>query len=246
MVEYMDTLVGRVVAKIDECGLRKNTIVIWTTDNGTSGGVSNRLNGRLVRGAKGRTLENGTCEPLVASCPGLVPHGDTDALFDFTDLLPTMAELAGAKLPADHVIDGKSIAPLLLGKADDGPRKWIMAMGGGGGTYDANGRVINRYLYRDRVIRDKRFKLYVETDRSAAKLVDLQNDPAELKNVIGDPQFASALAKLKRVERSFPAEDAAPRYSPLPPQRWDVKQAKPGRSTGLKGLPSNAPRRKKN
>jgi len=244
MVKYTDTLLGRLVAKLDETGLRKQTIIVWTTDNGTSGGISNRMQGRMVSGAKGRTLENGTCEPFIVNGPGLVPEGVvSDALGDFTDLLPTFAELAGAELPDGVTLDGKSQAAHWLGKADDGPRDWIMAMGGGGGTYDENGRVINRHVYRDRVIRDKRFKLYVETDRSAAKLVDLANDPAELTDVKDDPRFADALARLKAVEATFPDQDASPRYTPLPPQDWDVVQPRPGRTRGLSGLPSNAPAR---
>ena len=242
MVEYMDYLVGKVVSTLDETKLRENTIVIWTTDNGTSGGISNLMSGRLVKGAKGKTLENGTCEPFVVNCPGIVPAGKTtDALIDFTDLVPTFAELAGATLPKGHTFDGKSFAPLLLGMTSDGPRKWVLSMGGGAGTYDAEGRVINVHAYRDRVIRNKRFKLYVETDRSSAKLVDLETDPAELKNRLTDPKLAGALQELKAVEKLLPAEDASPRYSPLPDQPWDVKQKNPGRKPGLKGLPSNAP-----
>jgi len=246
MVEYMDHLVGNVVRTLDDSGLRENTIVIWTTDNGTSGGISNRMDGRLVYGAKGKTLENGVCEPFVVNCPGTVPEGvTTDALTDFTDLLPTFAELSGGELPADHVLDGASLAPLLLGKTDDSPRDWIMAMGGGPATYDAEGRVINVYRYRDRVIRNKRFKLYVETDRSAVKLVDLAADPAELQNLIADPPHAPELSGLCEIERQFPATDAAPRYRALSAQKWDRLQENPGRRKGLKGLPSNAPNRKK-
>ena len=94
------------------------------------------------------------------------------------------------------------------------------------------------------MIRDKRFKLYVETDRSAAKLVDLKNDPAELKNVIDDPEFADALERLRAVEKSFPTEDASPRYTPLPKQPWDVVQKNPGRKSGRSGLPSNGAKRR--
>lgn len=240
MVEYMDHLVGNVIAKLDETGLRENTIIVWTTDNGT-GGKSNMLNGRLVHGRKGTTLENGTCEPFIVNCPGIVPEGKiTDTLMDFTDLLPTFAELGDAELPVDHVFDGSSFAPVILGKADDGTREWIMSMGGGSGTYDEEGRVINLYEYRDRVVRDKRYKLYIETDRSSAKLVDLENDPAELENVIENPELAAVLKKLQQIETRFPPQDAAPRYNRLPDQEWDVKQKNPGRQTGLKGLPSNA------
>ncbi len=239
MVEYMDILMGRLVGKLDETGLREETIVIWTTDNGT-GGFSNLLNGRRVRGAKGKTLENGVCEPFVVNGPGTVPAGvTTDALVDFTDLLPTFAELAGAALPGGHAIDGRSFAPLITGRAEDGPREWIMAMGGGPGTYDRDGRVINVHRYRDRVIRDKRYKLYVETDRSSAKLVDLHEDPDELVDRLDDPALAGVRARLEAVERAFPAEDASPRYTRLAAQPWDVEQKNPGRREGLRGLPSN-------
>lgn len=245
MVEYMDHLMGQIIKKLDDTGLRENTIVIWTTDNGT-GGNSNILNGRRVRGAKGKTLENGSCEPFIANCPGLVPQGvTTDALSDFTDLLPTFAELAGAKLPEGLTLDGKSIAPVILGKAKDGPRKWIMAMGGGSATYDKNGRVINIRKYRDRVIRDKRYKLYIENDRSSAKLVDLEDDPDELINRINDPKLAKIKTRLEAVEKTFPAEDTSPRYTPLAPQAWDHVQKNPGRQPGLTGLPSNAPKKKR-
>ena len=243
MVEYMDILVGKIVDKIAEKELRKNTIIVWTTDNGTSGGISNRMNGRVVQGAKGKTLENGTCEPFIVNCPGLVPEGVvSDGLIDFTDLLPTFAELGGAELPLGTTFDGHSFAAHLLGKADDTERTWILSMGGGSGTYDPEGeqRVINLYQYRDRVIRDKQYKLYVETDRSSAKLVDLEDDPAELENVIDSPQLTAALNKLEEIEKSLPARDASPRYEPRKELPWDVVQKNPGRKTGLKGLPSNA------
>ena len=165
-----------------------------------------------------------------------MPEGkSTDALVDFTDLLPTFAELAGAELPAELTIDGQSFAGVLRGEDDDGPREWILAMGGGPGTYNEEGRVINVHEYRDRVIRDKRFKLYVDTDRSAVKLIDLENDPTESHNVIDEPQFADALARLKKVEASFPEKDAAPRYTPLPKQPWDVVQKNPGRKPSRSG-----------
>lgn len=246
MVEYMDFLVGNLIKKLDQKDLRKNTIVIWTTDNGTSGGISNNMNGRLVKGAKGKTLENGTCEPFVVNCPGLIPEGTvSDGLIDFTDLLPTFAELADADLSDDQVFDGHSFADHILGKADDTARTWILSMGGGGGTYNPeNGRIINNHKYRDRVIRDKQYKLYIETDRSSVKLVDLNSDPAELKNVINDANLSAALNKLEEIQKSFPAQDASPRYQPLKELPWDIEQKNPGRKSGLKGLPSNAPNQK--
>ncbi len=219
MVEYMDYLVGRVVRALDEAGVRKNTILIWTTDNGP---------------AKGKTTENGACEPFVVNCPGSVPAGVvTDALVDFTDLLPTFAELSGATMPEGPTFDGKSFAPLILGKADDSPRDWIMAMGGGGvqaTKTDKGWRVINKTEYRDRVIRDKRYKLYIGTDRKSEKLIDLKADPQEKVNIIDSdrPEVKAALAKLEKVAASFPKKDANPKYTPLPLQDWEKDTESPG------------------
>jgi len=217
MVEYMDYLVGRLVKALDKNGIRERTIIIWSTDNGP---------------AKGKTTENGICEPFVVNCPGLVPQGVvTDALVDFTDLLPTFTELAGATVPKGHSIDGKSFAPLLLGKADDSPREWIMAMGGGGvsATQTAGGyRVFNQHEYRDRVIRDKRYKLYIGRDRNSEKLIDLKKDPEEKDNILSSdvPEVKTARAKLEKVAVSFPEKDAHPKYDPLALQKWDLEEDK--------------------
>ncbi|MHC4743986.1 MAG: sulfatase/phosphatase domain-containing protein, partial [Planctomycetota bacterium] len=212
MVEYMDYLVGKLVKALDECGARRNTIIIWSTDNGS---------------AKGRTSEKGACEPFVVNCPGLVPEGVvTDALVDFTDLLPTFCDLAGAKLPRDHTLDGKSFAPLILGSAKDSDRNWIMAMGGGGiqaTKTDHGWRVFNKHEYRDRAIRDKQYKLYIGTDRKTEKLIDLKADPQEKINIIqsDNSKVKAALARLKKVAATFPEKDANPKYDPLPLQSWD-------------------------
>ena len=214
MVEYMDHLVGRLVKALDENGVRENTIVIWSTDNGS---------------AKGKTSEKGACEPFVVNCPGMVPRGVvTDALVDFTDMLPTFCELSGAKLPKGHTVDGKSFGSLILGKADDSDRAWIMAMGGGGiqaTETDDGWRVFNKHQYRDRAIREKQYKLFIGTDRKPEKLIDLKADPQEKNNIIDsdEAKVKAALARLKKVAAGFPEKDANPKYDPLPLQPWDLK-----------------------
>lgn len=221
MTRYVDHIVGRVVKSCEELGIAENTIIIWTTDNG--GGPATKRNGRVVKGGKGKTSENGVCAPFIVNCPGLVPRGvKTDALTDFTDMLPTFAELGGGKLP-DVAIDGKSIAPLLLGKAKDSPRKWIMAMGGGAGRLGENGQVANVYEYRDRVIRDKRYKVWIDTDRKTVRLHDLKKDPYEENNLIGsgDVNHIAARKKLEAVAKTFPDKDPSPRYKAQPPNPWD-------------------------
>ena len=227
MVTYTDHLLGKLVSALERLDLRKKTIIIWTTDNGTSKGISGRMNGRVVRGGKGSPGENGCREPFIVNCPGIVPRGVvTQELTDFTDMLPTFAELAGAALPSGMKLDGVSIAPLITGKSTVSPRTWIMAMGGGAGSYDRETeRVVPVFEYRDRVIRDKRYKLWIDKQRQSDKLFDLKEDPAELKNLIGsnDPVIVAARKRLETVAAGFPRKDGHPRYDPTPPQVWDRK-----------------------
>ncbi|MBT4868004.1 MAG: sulfatase-like hydrolase/transferase [Planctomycetaceae bacterium] len=225
MVRYTDHLMGRLVAKLDELGIRKKTIIVFTTDNGTSGGIRGRMNGRLVRGGKAKLTENGPRQPFIVNCPGTVPVGEvTDCLTDFSDLVPTFCEIAGADLPKGVTLDGHSIAPVIFGEQPDGPREWIMAMGYGAARLDDKGvRPIKDFTQR--VIRDKRFKIHVNDQREVIALYDLANDPGEEKNLIDSKsaKHTAALKKLKSALATFPVRDARPRYDALPPQPWDKK-----------------------
>ncbi|MBD3265417.1 sulfatase-like hydrolase/transferase, partial [bacterium] len=96
MVRYTDHCVGRLVDALEEHNLRENTMIVFTTDNGTSRGIKGQRNGWIIQGGKGQKTENGVCAPFIVNGPGLVPQGvTTDALTDFTDLAPTFCELAG-------------------------------------------------------------------------------------------------------------------------------------------------------
>jgi arylsulfatase A-like enzyme len=182
------------------------------------------MNGRAVKGGKASLAEAGVREPFIVNCPSLVPAGvKTDALTDFTDMIPTFAELAGARLPGDVIIDGRSIAKLISGKKKDSDRRWIMAMGFGPAKI-ADGRVKTKKTFTDRVVRDKRYKLWVENGKSL-KLFEILSDPAEKNNIIDNPDLkvAAARTKLEAVVQSFPRTDASPKYDPTPPQPWDRK-----------------------
>jgi arylsulfatase A-like enzyme len=223
MVRYTDELVGRVVKALDELKIRDRTIVIFTTDNGSGGGWTGTRNGRKVRGGKAKKTENGVCAPYIVNCPGLVPQGVvTDALTDFTDLLPTFAELGGARVPRKLEIDGVSIAPLLLGKAEDSPRKWIMALGHGAAKLDEKG-VRGKVDYTERVIRDKRYKVWVSEQRQMSQLYDLSADPFEENNLIDstDAEHVAAIRKFQAVVDSMPGKDNRPQYKPRKPNPWD-------------------------
>ncbi len=223
MVRYTDKLVGRLIDALDNLGLRDNTVVIFTTDNGSSTGLTGTRNGRKVKGGKGKKSEAGTCEPFIVNAPGLVPAGVvTDALTDFTDLLPTFAELGGATVPKDRNIDGVSIAPLLLGKAGDSPRQWIMALGHGPAKLDEKG-VRGQYDYASRVIRDKRYKVWVDENARITQLYDLQTDPWEEKNLIDSDRDADIAArrKFQAVVDTMPARDGRPKYNVRAANPWD-------------------------
>jgi arylsulfatase A-like enzyme len=225
MVRYTDHLVGRIVGALDELEIRDNTIVIFTTDNGSGGKHRGHINGREIPGGKAKKTENGVCAPFIVNCPGLTPTGVvTDALTDFTDLLPTFCELGGAEVPGDLEIDGVSIAPLLLGKAHDSPRDWIMALGHGAAAQDEKG-VRGKADYTARVIRDKRFKVWVNEQRQIDRLHDLEADPFEETNLIESTRrrHRAALRKFQAVVDSTPERDARPQYEPRAPNPWDRK-----------------------
>jgi len=225
MVRYTDKLVGRLVKAVDDAGIRENTIIIFTTDNGTGGGQRGTIKGVRPTGGKASNYEGGVCEPFIVNCPGTVPSGvETDALTDFSDLLPTFAELGDAPLPKGVTLDGKSFAPLLLGKAKDSPREWILAMGHGAGQLDEKG-VRGRDDYMDRVLRDKRYKVWLDNAPKITRLYDLKTDPMEKKNLIESRKLEHvvALNKFKEIVDSQPKIDARPQYRPRKANAWDRK-----------------------
>jgi arylsulfatase A-like enzyme len=229
MVRYTDTLLGRLIAHLDQSGQRDQTIVIWLTDNGSAGGITGDRQGRQIRGGKGKTSEAGVNVPVIIRAPQISqsfpPGSRCDALIDVTDYFPTFVELAGAEMPAGFQYDGQSFASLLRGEAMDSPRQWIMAMGGGNHAQPTTAGVENKFVFRDRVIRDKRFKLYVgpSPSKPLEKLIDLENDPAEQVNLLGrdDANLRSALARFQSVVDSFPVRDNDPSYRLRAANPWD-------------------------
>ncbi len=225
MVRYADELTGRLVQALDDLGLREDTIVIWTTDNGTAGSITGTRHGRAVPGGKAKTLETGINSPFIVNAPGRVPAGiESNALFSIADMGPTFAALGGAELAPQFVYDGVSVADALLGKTPHSPHDWIMAMGGKNDAKLTDAGVENAYVYRDRVLRTERYKLYVDTQRTPEKLFDLQADPWEENNLIEskDPAAVKARLFLTRQLSQYPGRDSDPIYRPLPAQPWDV------------------------
>lgn len=128
MVTLLDKQVGEVLDKIKELGLEKNTLVIFTSDNGPhlEGGADPDYfdsNGPL-KGYKRDVYEGGIREPMIAWWPGKISEGTTnDHISAFWDMMPTFADLAGAETPAD--IDGISMLPTLTGKSGQKEHEYL-------------------------------------------------------------------------------------------------------------------------
>lgn len=163
MVNYMDKIVGRILDKLDEAGVRDNTLVLFTGDNGTDTPVVSMMNGREVAGAKGKTTDGGTRVPLIAQWRGKTPKGlVTQDLVDFSDFLPTMCDAAGVTPPGTPKLDGQSFLPQLMGDRGN-PRKWIYVW------YSRNGGPTGREFTRN-----QRYKLY-----RTGEFYDIENDVLE-------------------------------------------------------------------
>ena len=124
MITRMDAHIGRILGKLDELGLAENTVVIFTSDNGTTytGGVDADFFDSTagLRGLKGSVYEGGIRVPMIARWPGRIEPGATsDRVSAFWDMMPTFAEIAGVAAPVD--IDGVSILPALLGQEAEAP-----------------------------------------------------------------------------------------------------------------------------
>jgi hypothetical protein len=127
--EYIDVCVGRILDQVQQLGLSDNTIIIFTSDNGTA--VT----------AKTRAVERGARAPFIVHGAGIQRRGETMELTDLTDVVPTLLEFAGVKLPDGYEIDGKSLAPFLRGETDT-HREWIYS-----------------YIATSQLLRDKRWLL---------------------------------------------------------------------------------------
>ena len=162
MVTYMDKLIGKILSKLDEAGVRENTLVMFVGDNGTDTPVVSMLNGRKVAGAKGKMHDGGNRVPFIASWPGTIPAGKvSNEIVDFSDFLPTFCEMSGAAAPDG--IDGRSMLKTLKG-SDAKHRDWIYMW------YSRNGgnKAAKQFT------RNQRYKLY-----GNGRFYDIQNDVLE-------------------------------------------------------------------
>ncbi len=186
---YMDKLVGQLVSALEKLGLREKTLLVFVGDNGTAPGAAEHapLNGRPISGMKGTMLEGGSRVPLIVNWPGTTPAGKVlKDLTDFTDFMPTFAELADAKLP-DVKIDGHSFAAQVKGQPGT-PRDWVYVQ-----------------LAGARYVRDARWKL-----TGTGELFDLKGAPFTELAVAADstdPDAKAGRDKLQAVMTDLKSQD---------------------------------------
>jgi arylsulfatase A-like enzyme len=113
MITHLDSGVGRIVAALEELGHSKDTLVIFTSDNGPTGPGS----AGPFRGGKGTLFEGGLRVPFIVCWPDRIAPGSViDRFAMSTDVLPTLCEAVELDLPTDAVVDGQSVLPDLLGE----------------------------------------------------------------------------------------------------------------------------------
>jgi len=167
-VECIDWSVAVILDELQQLGLDENTLLVFTSDNGSRGdhGGSNSP----LRGRKGTTWEGGQRVPCIMRWPGRIPAGITSSeITTSMDFLPTFARLAGTDAPSDRVIDGKDIRPLMFGEE------------GAVSQHDAF-----FYYFKNNIdaVRSGKWKLHVRKgDREVDELYDLEADIGETTNL---------------------------------------------------------------
>ncbi|MEM9481315.1 MAG: sulfatase-like hydrolase/transferase [Verrucomicrobiota bacterium] len=200
MVLYTDKMVGKVVAKLEETGLRENTLVIFTGDNGTYESVTSDFRGKKYVGGKGKTKDNGTHVPFVVSWPAVIePNQVRKELVDFSDVLPTIVEAGGGTVPSELNVDGKSHVPLFRGDESYVPRDYIYCW------YERTGIREKASEY----VRNEKFKLY-----GGGRFYNVKKDMEEKKDLRANGAYGGW-------EKTYKMLDAALRKHMLVTDEFD-------------------------
>lgn len=173
LTERVDAQIGRLLDALKSNGLEENTLVIFTSDHGDMDG-SHRLASKNV------FYENSAGVPFIMRQKGVIPPGvvdDKNLISNGLDVLPTLCDYAG--VPTPEYLLGRTIRPLAEGLGNNARRPFVVAENPTG-----------------RMLRTDRFKYCVYNSGAILEsLVDLQNDPGEMKNLAAAPQYQEALNK---------------------------------------------------
>ena len=213
VVEEFDFNTGRLLDKLDELGLRENTIVIYTTDNGpwNQPAYTNKKKGHPegsifwgdagpLRAGKGSCYEAGSRAPCIIRWPGMVPQNRvSSAIMATIDFLPTFANLTGYDVPTDRIIDGVDQTSLILGKSENGARDTFF--------YQGNGVRKGKWKY---LAAEHQVPGYAkDNDRSKVEeLYDLETDIGETTNLADQhPEKVRELRELmKKIQGNAPKQ----------------------------------------
>jgi len=206
-VSDLDRQIGRLIDKIDELGLAENTLIAFSSDNGPEDfDIGNAVHSGIgsagpFRGRKRSIYEGGVRMPFIVRWPGHTPAGKVDdtSVVAGVDWLPTICSLAGVKLPDDLNPDGEDMSHAILGKPK--PRtKPLM--------WEWRFRVFGDMAHKCPMlaIRDGKFKLLMNPDRSRVELYDIPADPTELDNLaVQHPDVVKRLSeKLLKWQATLP------------------------------------------
>lgn len=195
----VDHGVGRLLDILDEAGIREDTYVIFTSDNGFScghHGIWGKGNGTLPL----NVWDNSILVPFIINRPGVIEPRLDDTMTSAASLHATVLELAGAPAPVDPLIAGESIAQRFLGGAADleaGGQDAIVIFDEYGGT---------------RMIRTETHKLVLRNGDAPSELYDLQADPQESRNEIHNPTFQELRNDLRERLTAWFEAHSEPRF----------------------------------
>ncbi len=195
MITRMDRTVGKLMELLEELGIDKNTLVLFTSDNGPAepgfGGVDSVFfrSASIFRGFKGSAFEGGLRVPMIAKWTGMISAGKTvDMPTAHQDFFPTLAELAGAKIPGK--IDGLSLVPTLLGEGKQKTREYLYFEFPGYGGQQAV-----------RLGNWKALRQGMQKGNLELQLFDLEKDPGESTNVAKNhPDVMARIEEILRRE----------------------------------------------
>ncbi len=178
-VSFIDAQVGRMLDALEERDLLDNTLIVFWSDHGY-------FLGEKGLWYKRKNFERSVRVPLIIAGPGVEAVGQTVSRpVELVDLYPTLADLAGHKIPADLALDGQSLRPLLRDPAAEWSKPAISQVYHGKNAFGHS-------------IRTDRWR-YTEWNhgKAGAELYDHHNDPGEITNLAEDPQHAEVVANLK-------------------------------------------------
>ncbi|MFT4586899.1 MAG: arylsulfatase A-like enzyme [Limisphaerales bacterium] len=247
MIEAVDISVGRVAKALKDNGVEDNTLFVFTSDNG---GHSGATWCEPLKGAKGAFYEGGIRVPTCVRWPGVIaPNSECDTPITGVDFLPTFAELAGAGLPKNQPVDGKSFVPLLKGEAALAERAifWHYPLYLSGGTYNQVVPVYgtDRMYWRATpcsVIRKGDWKLIQFFEDDSIQLFNLRKDLGEKTDLATThPEKAAVLLAELNAWQNKTGATIPTKLNP----KFDPKKPVSGRGKGKAGSGKKGKRKKK-